>query len=97
MDSLTLRFGNNGRSLMDQRFLIMTKSGRGGSSPLPVPPVLYPRTADRGSQARPKCCLGNQVVLFYEIRVKRGDDLSLQKTTIFRYMCTKMQQKTKKE
>jgi hypothetical protein len=35
---------------------------------------------------RPKCCLGNQVVLFYEIRVKRGDDLSLQKTTIFRYM-----------
>ena len=37
---------------------------------------------------RPKCCLGNQVVLFYEIRVKRGDDLSLQKTTIFSYVCT---------
>ena len=31
---------------------------------------------------RPKCCLGNQVVLFYEIRVKRGDnDLSCEKTT----------------
>ena len=28
--------------------------------------------------------MGNQVVLFYEIRVKRGDDLSLQKTTIFK-------------
>jgi hypothetical protein len=55
--------------------------------PPPVPPVLYLRTAHRGSQATPKYCLGNQVVLFYEIRVKRGDDLSLQKTTKI-YMCT---------